>query len=194
MKLGKWLGLAVAAVVLAEGIWAMLVSLVRSLLMPLLARVLGGDPHSPLYLGTGDINIPDLFGSILLLCLAGIVFLAIRSWAATEEVARSLPVKKVAKRPSEWAIPIPTPNAAAAVQTAKVAPVQATESASDQVAPPAPASFPAQVAAPAAAIQTKPSAPEPEKPAKPQKPAKPEKPREVYYNIVGEPISPTEED
>ena len=194
MKLGKWLGLAVAAVVLAEGIWAMLVSLVRSLLMPLLARVLGGDPHSPLYLGPGDINIPDLFGSIVLLCLAGIVFLAIRSWAATEEVARSLPVKKVAKRPLESAIPIPAPTVAAAVaaQTAKVSPVQALGIASDQVAPPA--SFRAQVAAPAAPIQAKPSAPEPEKPAQPQKPAKPEKPREVYYNIVGEPISPTEED
>ncbi|HXZ32190.1 MAG TPA: hypothetical protein VEH30_07905 [Terriglobales bacterium] len=196
MKLGKWLGLAVAAVILAEGVWGILVSLTRSLLLPLLARALGGDPHSPLYLGPGDINVPDLFGSILQLCLAGIIFLAIKSWAAKEETVRSLRVKKVAERavapvalnPAPYA-PIPV-----AAQPAKVPAAPAPTNATEQVAAPTPIGVAAPVAVPAAPIQAKPNVSGPDRPAKPPKPAKPEKPREVYYNIVGEPINPTEDD
>src|SRR5271157_2443483 len=71
---GKLIGQLVAAVILAEGIWGFLASLTNNLLVPLLARVMDGDPQSPLYLGKGDLNIPPLFNSVLALCLAGIVF------------------------------------------------------------------------------------------------------------------------
>jgi len=50
----KGVGQLVAAVVLAEGIWGFLASLTSNLVVPLLARVMGGDPQSPLYLGKGE--------------------------------------------------------------------------------------------------------------------------------------------
>ena len=51
MNPGKWVGQLVAAVILAEVIWGLLVSLTSDLLVPLLARVMNGDPGSPTYLG-----------------------------------------------------------------------------------------------------------------------------------------------
>ena len=50
---GKWIGQLVAAVILAEGIWGFLASLTNNLVVPLLAREMGSDPQSPLYLGKG---------------------------------------------------------------------------------------------------------------------------------------------
>jgi len=203
MKLGKWLGLAVAAVILAEGIWAILVSLTRSLLLPLLARVLGGDPHSPLYLGTGDLNLPDLFAAIIELCLAGILFLIIKAWAGKPDEVRISPAKKIAQTRPPVAAPSPTaqpapvapqtpapaskPAAAAAAQTSTAPSPTPTAPVTSS---PAPAQ--AQTAAPASPAQA-PAAPRKstEKPAGPSKPAKP---REVYYNLVGEPINPTEDE
>ena len=45
----KWIGQLVAAVILAEGIWGLLASLTSNLVVPLLARVMDGDPQSPSY-------------------------------------------------------------------------------------------------------------------------------------------------
>ncbi|MBV8050310.1 MAG: hypothetical protein JOZ80_03930 [Acidobacteriaceae bacterium] len=194
MKLGKWLALAVAAVILAEGTWSILVSLTRSLLLPLLARVLGGDSHSPLYLGPGDINIPDLFASILQLCLAGIVFLVIKAWAGKGDELRISPAKKISQPPVATAPPTvtaaipanprPTAFIAAAAQTSTIS------SAGPVTSSPAPAQD--QTSSPAAAAQ---AAAVPKKAAeKPATPPKSQKPREVYYNLVGEPINPTEDE
>ncbi len=41
----KWIGQLVAAVILAAGIWGLLASLTSNVLVPLLARVMGGDPR-----------------------------------------------------------------------------------------------------------------------------------------------------
>jgi hypothetical protein len=187
MKLGKWLGLAVAAVVLAEGIWGVLVALTRSLLLPLLARVLGGDPHSPFYLGTGDVNVPDLFAAVLQLCLAGMVFLAIKLWAGRADEVRSVAVKRVAEQPARVK---PVTPAKPEPVVAESAPVVAQSAA--VIAQPEPVRADAPQVAQVPPVQAK-AVPErkvvPEKPAKPQKPRKPQ---EVYYNIVGEPINPTE--
>src|SRR5436309_14337933 len=78
---GRWVGLLVAAVVLAEAIWELLVSLTNNLFLPLMAKIIGGDPQSPLYLGKGDLNVPALFSSVLGLCLAGIVFVLLNHWS-----------------------------------------------------------------------------------------------------------------
>ena len=78
---GRWVGLLVAAVVLDEAIWGLLVSLTNNLFLPLMAKVIGGDPQSPLYLGKGDLNVPALFSSFLGLCLAGIVFVLLNHWS-----------------------------------------------------------------------------------------------------------------
>lgn len=205
MKLGKWLGLAVAAVILAEGIWAILVSLTRSLLLPLLARVLGGDPHSPLYLGTGDLNLPDLFAAIIELCLAGILFLIIKARAGKPDEVRISPAKKIAQTRPPVAVPSPTaqpapvplqtlaPASKPAASTAGAAQTS-TASSLTPTAPVTSSSVPAQPqTAPPASPAQAPAAPRKstEKPAAPSKPAKP---REVYYNLVGEPINPTEDE
>jgi large-conductance mechanosensitive channel len=182
-SLGKWVGLAVAAIILAAGIWGMLVSLTRSLLLPLLARVMGGgDPQSPLYLGKGDLNIPDLFGSIIELCLAGIVFLLIKSWAAKADRVKTLHPVKIRRQPASPALSIAAQPLTAAAQAAAAVPVTTRPS---QVAE---AASPPEAARPTIPAQATP------KPAKPEKPSQPEKPKEVYYNIVGEPINPTEDD
>jgi large-conductance mechanosensitive channel len=186
LALGKWIALGVAAVILAEGIWGILVSLTRSLLLPLLARVLGGDSHSPLYLGSGEINIADLFASILQLCVAGIVFLIIKSSVAKPQRAKTFRPKKIAQQPIMPSIstaPETRPIAAAA-QAATASPSPALQVTTQLTSP-----TPAPEAAPVLSANR---AEQPAKAEKHEKLKKPEKPREVYYNIVGEPINPTE--
>ena len=175
LALGKWLGLVVSAIVLAEGIWATLVSLTRSLLVPLMARAVGANAQSPF--GKGDFNIPDLFVSVVELCLAGIVFLSIKIWA-TRGAPSAPRVRRVAapvRVPVEEPAPI-APPAPAAVQPV-AAPV---------LSPPPPAISQELTPPP------KP-APPPIPPQTPLPAKKPEKAKEVYYNIVGEPITPDDE-
>src|SRR5712691_1868176 len=44
---GRWVGLLVAAVVLAEAIWELLVSLTNNLFLPLMAKVIGAEFRGP---------------------------------------------------------------------------------------------------------------------------------------------------
>jgi len=136
--LGRWIGLLVAAVVLAEGIWGILVSLTRSVLLPLLARVMGTtDPQSPLYLGKGDLNVSDLFAAVLQLCFAGILFLILRAWASKSAVRVAKPQKPVPQRVT----PVVTP-------TVTAVPVQAVNPQPVASAPPPPRPAPPQPAKP----------------------------------------------
>lgn len=57
----KWISRIVIAVVLGEAVWGCLVSITNNLALPAMARVMGGDPQSPLYLGKGDVNVQALF-------------------------------------------------------------------------------------------------------------------------------------
>ena len=77
----RWVAELVAAVILAEGIWGLLASLTSNLLVPLLARVMDGDPQSPSYLGRGELKVPALFNSFLAFCLAWIVFVLLHGWS-----------------------------------------------------------------------------------------------------------------
>ena len=98
---GRWVGLLVAAVVLAEAIWELLVSLTNNLFLPLMAKVIGGDPQSPLYLGKGDLNVPALFSSVLGLCLAGIVFVLLNHWSRRRPAPVRLKTVRVGKTVSQ---------------------------------------------------------------------------------------------
>ena len=49
-----------------------IVSVTNNFVLPMLARTMGGDVQSPLYLGKGDFNVPALFTAVLELCFAGI--------------------------------------------------------------------------------------------------------------------------
>lgn len=188
---GKWIAKIVLAVILGEAIWGLLVSLTNGLIVPGLARVMGGDPQSPVYLGKGDFNLTSIFVSILELCLAGIVAILLNQWSSGPARVRvkTVKVKTVAAKgtlpsiaPTSIAPPPPAVPAASAV-VPKPAPIPQ----------PVPTPPPARVAAvPVAPVaQPKPPAAQPAAPAKPEKP---KKPHEVYYNIVGEPINPTEDD
>ncbi len=182
---GRWIGQLVAAVILAEGIWGLLASLTSNLLVPLLARVIVGDPQSPLYLGKGEVNVPALFRSVLAFCLAGIVFVPLYEWSRRKPAPVRVKMVRVTKKVSQPAagplsIMAPPEPVAAPTQTVVTPPPALQISQAPVSAPPVPA--PQQ------------SKPTPAPVGAPATPAKPKPPKEVYYNIVGEPINPTEDD
>lgn len=161
----KWIGRIVIAVLLGEAIWGFLVSITNNLALPAMARAMGGDSTSPLYLGKGDFNVQGLFASVLELCFAGIVAVLLNSWSQKAAHVRRKPVSITSvEAPATPVVTHPAPSPAVpaadpAMQEANVT-VKSEPSAAQQ--PPTP-----QVA----------------------KPAKPKPPKVVYYNIVGEPVN-----
>jgi hypothetical protein len=170
----KLAGQLVAAVILAEGIWGFLASVANNLVVPLLARTMEADPQSPLYLGKGELNIPAVFTSVLALCLAGIVFVLLYEWSRRKSTPAR--VKMVVKKTSQ-------PDVGQLSITAPPQPVPPPRNAAPPVAQVSQAPAPV----PPPPLQSKPAPPV-------ATPAKPAKSKEVYYNIVGEPINPTEDD
>jgi hypothetical protein len=182
----RWIGRVVIAVLVAEGIWGIIVSVTNNLILPLLARTMGGDVQSPLYLGKGDFNVPALFTSVLEFCFAGIVAVILNSWVQGKpKVTRGKPVRVSPVQPAPSpARAVPPVQVAASVPASASAPAPATPSASAPSPPPGQFWSPPEPArAKAAAV-----------PPQAAKAAKPKQPKEVYYNIVGEPINPTEDE
>jgi hypothetical protein len=177
----RLVGQLVAAVILAEGIWGFLASLISNVLVPLVVRVMGADPQSPLYLGKGELNIPALFTSGLALCLAGIVFVLLNEWSRRKPGAVRVKMVRVTRKTVQ-----------PAAGTLSISPPPAPVAAPPQTAA---APLPAQPTPQAAPVPRAP-APQPAKPTPPPAVAPPKsaKPKEVYYNIVGEPLNPTEND
>jgi hypothetical protein len=180
----KWIGELVAAVILAEGIWGLLTSLTSNVLVPLLARVMDGDPQSPTYLGKGELNVPALFNSFLAFCLAAIVFVVLHEWSRMKSAPVRVKTIAMTKKVSQ---PAAGPLSIMAAPEPIAAPTQAAVT-----PPPAPQISQAQVSSPPV-VAPQPSKPTP-RPVAPAKPAKPQPPKEIHYNIVGEPINPTEDD
>lgn len=171
----KWVGGILSAVILGEGIWSLLVSITHNLAVPALARFMGGDPQSPLYLGKGDFNVPALLVAVLEACFAGIVAVVLYSWSQKSGRTRTRVVRVASAAPQKSA-PIvftPTPEASPTGVTPPPAPpAGTTDRATQSSAPATPRP-----------VQSVPQAP----------PAKPKKPKQVYYNIVGEPIEDDED-
>jgi hypothetical protein len=195
---GRWIGRLLIAVILGEGIWGLIVSLTHNLILPLLAKTMGGDVQSPLYLGKGDFNIPALFTSLLELCFAGIVAVILNAWVQRKSTStRTRPIKVTARpvQPAASTPPPVTPVKPTAVVPPVIKPVPAPAVPIPATPPPStPSPSPGQFwTPPEPSPPPKPAAaPPPPKPA--AKPAKPKPPKEVYYNIVGEPINPTEDE
>ena len=188
---GKWIVRVVIAVILAEGIWGFIASLTNNLILPLLARTMGGDVQSPLYLGKGDVNVPALFASVLELCFAGIAAVILNSFLQKKpkvirsKPARVSPVSPLSIAPEQ---PIAPPLSQPAVMPVKaVAAPTPVPPVITYSAPEPPAPLPTTPPPPKAAAP-------PATPKAPAKPQKPKPPKEIYYNIVGEPINPTEDD
>ena len=175
------------AVLVGEGVWGLIVSLTNNLILPFVARTMGADPQSSLYLGKGDFNFPALFTAILELCFAGIVAVALYSWTQqkTRLVRRksTLAITPTATMPT---IVVPTAEPVAAVP----APPAKVQAAPTPIASPVPAS-PGQFWSPPQPAATGKATPPPP-PAKPV-PAKPKAPKQIYYNIVGEPMDPEDD-
>jgi hypothetical protein len=197
---GRWIGRVIIAVILAEAIWGFIASLTGNLILPLLARTMGGDVQSPLYLGKGDINVPALFASVLELCFAGIVAVVLNSLLQRKPKLIRVKTVRVSPIPAQAVAPPPSPQRAVvpvqvvAPESPPSPPVVTLSVPEPPPPPPAPATPPEQFrATPEPAPQAKAVAPPPP-PKPPAKPAKPKPPKEVYYNIVGEPINPTEDD
>jgi hypothetical protein len=204
---GKWIARVVIAVILAEGIWGLIVSVTNNLILPLLARTMGGDIQSPLYLGKGDFNVPALFTAVLELCFAGIVAVLSNSWLQRKSPVNRgrairvspIPVQPAAPPPSPPMV-VPVPASVSAPQPSNT-PIPAAPAAlsSSAALTAAPSASPSQFWSPAETSPQPKAAAPPPKPAAPApppkaKPVKPKPPKEIYYNIVGEPINPTEDD
>jgi hypothetical protein len=163
----KWMGRLLIAVVLGAAIWNFVAALTSAVVLPGLARVMETDPQSPLSLGKGDFNVPVLFASVLEICFAAIVALGVSSWSQRRP--------RMAQRRSSS----PAPVASLSISSPAVAPVR--EPVRQVVTPPPAPPQEAQVAAPV-----------PAPPARPAEAAKPKPPKEVYYNLVGEPVEDDE--
>jgi len=199
---GAWIGRVVIAVLVAEAAWGFIVSVTNNLVLPLLARTMGGDAQSPLYLGKGDFNVPALLTAVLELCFAGIAavilnsFLQRKSGVLRSKPVRLSPVPAQPVTPPRPAVPTPVEAVPAAISAPPYmpptvpTPVPTPTPATVSSAAPEPGQF---WSPPEPSPQLKPAAPPPPVPPK-AKPAKPKAPKEVYYNIVGEPINPTEDD
>jgi hypothetical protein len=179
-----WIGRVLIAVLVAEGIWGLIVSLTRDLIVPFLARQMGGDPQSPLYLGKGEFNIPGIFTAVLQFCVAGLVAVILNVWVRR-------PAKVTRRTLVRTGKGVVAPSVAPrTIAPASVVPAGIYAAPGDPVlaVAPLPASQPASPVAPKPPASPQPPA------AQAPKPAKPKTPREIQYNIVGEPISPMEED
>ena len=193
----KWIGRLLMAVLMGIAIWHFLVAITENLFLPAMARLLEADPQSPLYLGKGTISAPALFTATVELCCAGIV-------AAVIHARMQRPARRVRVVARSAAAPRPTTvvPAAPVTPTAPVsAPVvvpraQAPTPAPEAPPPPLQAPVPVVASSSTSGVSSQAAAATP--PAPPKQPqlekhAKPKKPKEVYYNLVGEPIDADDE-
>jgi hypothetical protein len=160
-----WIGRILIGIVLGEAIWGFLASITNNLALPAMARFMGGDAQSPLYLGKGDFHVAALFISFLELCFAGIVAVLLNSWSRRAGRVRSKSLR---------AVPVAAPPHAPLVALPADSPISPAVNTVMQANPTVTTVQPAQ------------PSPQVAEPAK-----KP--PKKVYYNIVGEPVETDDE-
>ncbi len=217
MDTRRWIGRIVMAVILGEAIWGLIVSVMNNLVVPWLGDVMGQSSGLPTSFTQRPYNYPDLFVSVLEFCIAGLVAAVLNYFIQGRNTKTIRTVKSSAPAAVEPARMFPQPTTTAALtQTPSpyipAAPVMKAEPVTVQepaavsaTPPPAPAAEPAALAPPAplvtesTAARPRPTAPvaspAPTKPSLTPKtePPKPKKAKEVYYNIVGEPM-PSDDD
>ena len=155
----KWIYRIVIAVVLGEAIWSFLASLTNDLVLPAIARIVGGIQF--------DFKVSNFFASIIELCLAGIVAVVLNSWSRKILMADLKPANRAS-------LVAPAPVPASAAMAVAVPPTTPTSSAVATAAA-------ATCVEDANSRATTPPLP-------PAKPAQPTREKQVYYNIVGEPV------
>ena len=208
----NWIGGIIVAVILGEAIWSLIVSVMNNLVVPWLGDVMGQSSGLPTSFTQRPYNYPDLFVSVVEFCIAGIVAAILNFFFQRPGARRVRPVKSVistvpvegarvvSQAPAQLAMTGATSPGIPRVPPVKTDPVN-PPAASVIPATPVPLVGPAPVSKPVAvapsvppadsAVKPVPSAPKAEPPK--LVPAKPKKPKEVYYNIVGEPVSSDED-
>lgn len=153
------------AVVLGEAIWAFLVSIVNNVALPVVAKLIGGNSQLFFNVGKADFDFPALFISILELGLAMIVALIVNSWSNKLQGRAEKPIllpKLESPNPKPIAAPAAKPPSAASIGVAA----------------------PIDVSAKPLQSEVQPERQQ----AQSLKAPKSKKAKEVYYNIVGEPL------
>jgi large-conductance mechanosensitive channel len=216
----RWIGRLIVAVLLGEALWGLIVSVMNNVVVPWLGDVMGQSSGLPTSFTQRPYNYPELFVSVFEFCIAGLVAAVLNYFfqrAATRRVKTPKssvptvtpgPIRVVPQAATSSALAETAPPQfgfapaaapmSAAVQEARAYPVipsiliPAASAAPDPPLAPAPEARPAAIAA-ATPAAPKPVASKPVPPAPKAEPAKPKKPKNVYYNIVGEPM-PSDDD
>lgn len=211
----RWIGRLIIAVLLGEAIWGLIVSVMNNLVVPWLGDVMGQSAGLPTSFTQRPYNYPDLFVSVLEVCIAGLVAAVLNYFFQLPTAKRMMKtVKSSVQTTPAGPIrvdPQSAPSAAPPPAAPQAGPIQARPPVAPQepVAKfhPAFPSAPVALAAPVAptsvleSVAVAPPAPAvansvaatPLRPAPKAEPAKPKKPKEVYYNIVGEPMPSDDE-
>ena len=211
----RWIGRIIMAVILGEAIWGLIVSVMNNVVVPWLGDVMGQSSGLPTSFTQRPYNYPDLFVSILEFGIAALVaavlnyffqgpatkaIRAVKNSAAAVEPVRMFPqpttTAALTQTPSPYIPPAPVIKAEPVTVQAPVPSCSSStraRSGTGTTCPPPPpvteptAARPLPTAPAARTAATKPSlTPKTE-------PPKPKKPKEVYYNIVGEPM-PSDDD
>jgi hypothetical protein len=214
---GNWIGRIIVAVILGEATWSLIVSLMNNLVVPWLGDVMGQSSGLPTSFTQRPYNYPDLFVSIVEFCIAGIVAAILNHFFQRSKAGRAKPGKSlapatpgapmqgvplgattIARPPAPLtqasSLPVARESAAKESPVTSSAPVNLAPAARlPLVAPP-----PKPVAVASSAPQVADSVAKPAPPAmRTESPklesTKPKKPKQVYYNIVGEPVSSDED-
>ena len=210
----NWIGRLIVAVLLGEALWGLIVSVMNHVVVPWLGDVMGPSSGLPTSFTQRPYNYPEVFVSVFEFCIAGLVAAVINYFFQGPGARRVKTLKssapagpvRVVPQPATFAVPARTapppvglrPDTAptAPVPVAKADPVVSSAPLATGPAAPAPAivpaARPAAVASPAPTVAG-PAAVKPQPPAPKAEPAKPKKPKNVYYNIVGEPM-PSDDD
>ena len=76
----RWMGRLLVAVLVGEGIWNVIVSLMNNVIVPWLGDAMGQSSGLPTSFTQRPYDYPDLFVAIIELCLAGLVAVAINAF------------------------------------------------------------------------------------------------------------------
>jgi large-conductance mechanosensitive channel len=215
----RWIGRLIIAVLLGEALWGLIVSFMNHVFVPWLGDVMGQSSGLPTSFTQRPYNYPELFISVFEFCIAGLVAAILNYFFQRPAARRVKTVKSVPTAPP-GPVRVISQAAASSALTETVPPQFGITPAESSVSAPAqdvrmypviPSILvPAASAEPAAPIvaapEPKPAVVTPVVPAIPKpvaskspaptpkaEPAKPKKPKNVYYNIVGEPM-PSDED
>jgi large-conductance mechanosensitive channel len=198
----RWFGRIIIAVLLGEALWGLIVSVMNHVIVPWLGDVMGQSSGLPTSFTQRPYNYPELFVSVFEFCIAGLVAAILNFFFQRQTVRRVKtskssvaaapgPIRVVPQAPISAPLPPsppPAPFIPVAPPVVSAAPVAKAEPIAPVVSVP--------IAAPAAVVPPAvptPAAAKPQPPAPKAEPVKPKKPKNVYYNIVGEPM-PSDDD